>query len=159
MNVAATSQNECRKGTWMRPGCDIAYRSQIDRQVTLQCDPSATLMRCRIATWMRHYLKVVEWHNCDLIATSHWDMNTTFIQKSSWDTIATWLRYRSVTSIRLYMKVAVEHKCDLIAISHLDIDATLYESRRGAQLRPNCDIALGYECDIKTTLYESHQKT
>ena len=60
--------------------------------------------------------------------------------------------------MRLYMKVAVEHKCDLIAISHLDIDAILYESRRGAQLRPNYDIALGYECDIKTNLYESHQK-
>ena len=57
------------------------------------------------------------------------------------------------------MKVAVEHKCDLIAISHLVIDATLYESRRRAQLQPNCDIALGYECDIKTTLHESHQKT
>ena len=61
--------------------------------------------------------------------------------------------------MRLYMKVAMEHKCDLIAILHLDIDTTLYESRRGAQLQPNCNIALGYECDIKTTLYESHQKT
>ena len=35
------------------------------------------------------------------------------------------------------------------------MNATLYESRRGTQMRPDCDIASGHQCDMDATLYKS----
>ena len=73
-------------------------------------------------------MKVAVEHKCDLIATSHWDINATLYKS------------RRGTQVR--------PDCDVASGPQCDMDATLYESRHETQLRPSCDIALGHECDF-----------
>ena len=89
-------------------------------------------------------MKVAVEHNCDLIATSHWDMNATLSESRQVTKLRSYCDIAPGHECDFYPKVVVGHNCDLIAISQWDINATLHESRRGTQMRPHCDIAFGH---------------
>ena len=71
-------------------------------------------------------MKVTKKHSCDLMATSHWDINATLCESRQGTQMRPHCGIASGHLMRFHMKVAVGQ---------------------------SCDVALGHECNINATLY------
>ena len=70
-------------------------------------------------------MKVTKKHSCDLMATSHWDINATLCESRQGTQMRPHCGIASGHLMRFHMKVAVGQSCD-VALGHdCNINATL----------------------------------